>query len=533
MMDSLAACLKRFEDAKMSIDDETAEWNKIKTVAVTHRDKRLELSVDYYIAHNKRYKERLPAEELIKIYQNIMDRAEKISFFEMVLNCKHTQARLHLELKNYETSFTICKQLEKQLANIDSKTYSHISSDIIYIYNAIADIYYQFQEFELAVQVLKKAIDTPCTAHNFRRHFNARNTLGLCYSYLNQPDSAMFYFQSIIDEPRFAEMHRVEIYKIVALKNIADIYFANGEYEKTITMYKEVFKSLEEDVFEYDFANGAAIGLAQSYLYTGNIKEAKILLDDRLKREHIGDRRLRDWFETVSIYYQKTGNYKMALAYSDSTRRLEQKEYETVNTMRLLRVEQAANALDMKMANAEKKKTRNYLIFALIGCIILAIALGIWIYLHRQIARKNRSLYLQIQELLQKEKAAEQQLFAAPEEELSRTMQLFRSLSELMQKEKLFTDPDLNRKMLSDRLGTNETYLADAIREATGETFSNYVSDLRLQYTLQLMSEQSDLTSDAVAIDSGHGSYSTFFRLFTKKYGITPSEYRKMAKKKM
>ncbi|MDR0829769.1 MAG: helix-turn-helix domain-containing protein, partial [Prevotellaceae bacterium] len=181
---------------------------------------------------------------------------------------------------------------------------------------------------------------------------------------------------------------------------------------------------------------------------------------------------------------------------------------------------------------AEKEKTRNYLIFALIGCILLAIALGIWIYLHRQIARKNRSLYLQIQELLQKEKEAEKLLLEVPEEELSRTMQLFKNLSELMQQEKPFTDPDLNRKKLADRLSTNESYLADAIREATGETFSNYVSNLRLQYTLQLMTEQPDLTFDAVAIDSGHGSYSAFLRLFTKKYGITPSEYRKLAARK-
>jgi hypothetical protein len=33
-IDSLDACLKRFEDAQLSIDDETAEWNKVKTFAV-------------------------------------------------------------------------------------------------------------------------------------------------------------------------------------------------------------------------------------------------------------------------------------------------------------------------------------------------------------------------------------------------------------------------------------------------------------------------------------------------------------------
>ncbi|MDR1896648.1 MAG: helix-turn-helix domain-containing protein, partial [Prevotellaceae bacterium] len=120
-------------------------------------------------------------------------------------------------------------------------------------------------------------------------------------------------------------------------------------------------------------------------------------------------------------------------------------------------------------------------------------------------------------------------LLDVPEETLSRSMQLFRKLSELMQNEKPFTDPELNRKKLADRLNTNEAYLADAIREVTGKTFSAYISELRLQYTLELLNEHHDMTFDAIAIDSGHGSYSSFFRLFTKKYGITPSEYRKLA----
>jgi YesN/AraC family two-component response regulator len=178
---------------------------------------------------------------------------------------------------------------------------------------------------------------------------------------------------------------------------------------------------------------------------------------------------------------------------------------------------------------AEKEKTRNYLLFALAGCLLLAVAWGIWIYLNRRIAAKNRSLYMQIQELMQKEKAMEQILLEAPEEELSRSMQLFRKMSERMQAEKTFTDPELNRKKLADLLHTNEVYLADAIREATGETFSAYLSGIRLQYTLQLMNEHPRMPLDTVAVDSGHGSYASFFRLFTKKYGVTPSEYHKMS----
>jgi AraC-like DNA-binding protein len=44
--------------------------------------------------------------------------------------------------------------------------------------------------------------------------------------------------------------------------------------------------------------------------------------------------------------------------------------------------------------------------------------------------------------------------------------------------------------MPADRLGTNESYLADAIREATGDTYSNYITNMRLQYSLELLNNQ-------------------------------------------
>jgi AraC-like DNA-binding protein len=72
-------------------------------------------------------------------------------------------------------------------------------------------------------------------------------------------------------------------------------------------------------------------------------------------------------------------------------------------------------------------------------------------------------------------------------------------------------------------------YLADVIRETTGETYSAYISGLCLQYALTLLNEQPGMTPDAVAVDSGHGSYSPFFHSFTKKYSITSSKYRKMS----
>ncbi|MGC3977525.1 MAG: helix-turn-helix domain-containing protein [Paludibacteraceae bacterium] len=178
---------------------------------------------------------------------------------------------------------------------------------------------------------------------------------------------------------------------------------------------------------------------------------------------------------------------------------------------------------------AEKEINRQRWIIAVTTSTLLLILLIIYIAYSRRLSRKNKSLFEQVQQLTQKEKAVEQCLLTRPEESLSKEMRLFQRLSKDIKAEKLFTDPDLNRKKLADHIGSNESYLADAIKQATGETFSVYISNLRLQYAIELLDNNPDITLEAIAVDSGHGSYSPFYRAFTKKYGITPSEYRRLS----
>jgi len=158
-----------------------------------------------------------------------------------------------------------------------------------------------------------------------------------------------------------------------------------------------------------------------------------------------------------------------------------------------------------------------YRLSFILACFLLAIALRIWIYLNRQIKRKNRTLAVHIRELQH-------------EQELSREMQLFRKLNALMENEKPFISPELDRPALARLLGTNEKYLADAVQEGARTTVASYISDCRLACSLSLFTEKPHLSMDMIAEKSGYGSYSAFFRAFTKKYGMAPSEYRRLLK---
>lgn len=283
-----------------------------------------------------------------------------------------------------------------------------------------------------------------------------------------------------------------------------------------------------------DLLSGDLIGLSNSYGIRAEIENQRGNYDKALeyvaqvrtlrqsKRDYL-DVMLSQFEATVWSGIEKAENTlkfsEQAFALSDS---LSQKEFN--EQLDALRTEYELDKL-----KAEKEINRQRWIIATSVSLLLLLLLIVYAVYSRRLKRKNEQLFLRIQELLQKEKKSEEYLLSRPEESLSKELRLFRRVSELMQAEKLFTDSGITRKKLSDLLGTNETYLADAIREGTGETFSGYLSTLRLQYSLFLIEKNHDMTFDGIALDSGFASYSPYYRSFVKKYGITPSEYKRLA----
>ena len=80
-------------------------------------------------------------------------------------------------------------------------------------------------------------------------------------------------------------------------------------------------------------------------------------------------------------------------------------------------------------------------------------------------------------------------------------------------------------------LGTNTTYLADAIKQfANGSTINDFVNYYRLRYAGRLLTERLDLTINEVGDEAGFASRATYSRLFKLHYSMSPREYRSLAK---
>lgn len=100
-----------------------------------------------------------------------------------------------------------------------------------------------------------------------------------------------------------------------------------------------------------------------------------------------------------------------------------------------------------------------------------------------------------------------------------------------MQEEHLYKDHKISREEVASKLNTNRTYLTAAIKKhSDGLTFSEFINGYRLRYAATLLTTNPDLNIYEVGDDSGFNSRSTYNRLFLNYYGMSPSEFRVIAK---
>ena len=187
--------------------------------------------------------------------------------------------------------------------------------------------------------------------------------------------------------------------------------------------------------------------------------------------------------------------------------------------------------LELNEAKAEALLHRIISISAVL--IILLIVYLLWrSYRYNQVLlEKNRRLVEEIEQREREERQTIELLKAEPQENLTAEQQLFRRICDLMDgKDHIYTDAELDRSRLAQLLGTNEHYVTDAISACTnGKNLNGFLNEYRLRYATRLLATTDDSIS-VIAELSGF-SRSSFFRIFSDAYGMSPSDYRKVASK--
>lgn len=169
------------------------------------------------------------------------------------------------------------------------------------------------------------------------------------------------------------------------------------------------------------------------------------------------------------------------------------------------------------------------LFFATLALAVIIVCLLLWRQ-SKALRRKNEALYLTIKQREQTEEAKDKLMTLTDDDpDADDDRKKYRELCKLMWDEKLFK-LQIDRKDLSNRVGTNTVYLADIIKKYhDGMTIMEFINHFRLRYAAKLLTDRLDLSITAVGDDSGFNSRSTFNRLFRNYYGMTPGEYRSVS----
>ena len=97
-----------------------------------------------------------------------------------------------------------------------------------------------------------------------------------------------------------------------------------------------------------------------------------------------------------------------------------------------------------------------------------------------------------------------------------------------IEKEHLYTDPDLTLNQLSASVGSNYKYVSEAINIEGGVSYYDLVNKFRIEEACRLMSEGFETQKSTYELMelSGFKNSATFYRVFKKHTGMTPKQFR-------
>lgn len=108
--------------------------------------------------------------------------------------------------------------------------------------------------------------------------------------------------------------------------------------------------------------------------------------------------------------------------------------------------------------------------------------------------------------------------------------QQYQRIMDALRKERLYARPGLTLRHVADALPMREYRLREFINKTLGyRNFNQFVNAFRLELACEKLSlpPNDKVLISAIAWDLGYSSPSTFNKVFKKRFGVTPSEFRK------
>jgi len=113
--------------------------------------------------------------------------------------------------------------------------------------------------------------------------------------------------------------------------------------------------------------------------------------------------------------------------------------------------------------------------------------------------------------------------------QVDKLVQQYNRMIKIIEREKLYTDPDFSLSMLSKKCTLSANYLSQIINKNTNGNFYTLINSYRVEEAKRLIASKDfdHYTLTSIGLEAGFKSKSSFYRIFKEKTNQTPSQIRK------
>jgi len=421
-------------------------------------------------------------------------------YYRNLISVMKSMANMKIEIYNPTEALIILEQLEKNIQNIQ------IDSNNIWYSNFLNE------KLNLLIGIASahEAIGTESSFQLAEKYYDKAYNLSL------QINSTYKYYESsyYIKKGRlYLKMKRYD--EAIRYANKANSFYDN-DIDKLNVFY------IKSRVFSFYKQPDSSIFYGKKYLLNN--------IDDTDFSNKVS------MYSTLSKNYKNINNLEKAYEYSELALKEEVKlnNHRTKIRSKIFKDEKQ----QLEVSNIQLNKKRKTISYILITVSIVGSVLILILILRKRNQNKRFSSLLEkynnitdtnnkvisITPTIQKK---EYQL------DTSLVNNILQELSKI-EASGLFVDKEFNLVSLSKLLKTNTSYLSQIINEHKKMPFRQYLAELRIEYLLKKLGEESVLnnyTIEAIGQSIGYSNASAFTRAFKKYKGVSPSEYLKSIRK--
>ena len=417
------------------------------------------------------------------------------------------------------------------------------------LFLSLGDVSRRLGETERALRYFSRAEEVADTAGLADLLVRVRLFQAAAYRQVDENARALALYEDGLQQARALNDVVVEA---MFYNNLGNVLRDMGEYPRALAYFDQALEISKSQGLDYGVGINHINQAVTHYLEQdfnqalAKYEQAEAILDgmDRPYEQ-------RMVYEGFAYVYQALGQYEAAfdalMRFNALNNQVLDKETQIASEEIQTRYETLLKDSELALQASELQRQRQRLYQAVLVIAALVVLVGGLMAFVRYRNQAFRALYLRNKELMLATARAKQarQMSGQPatdwpivdlmaKEDVAdaqaegdeRLRGLYERLIALFDEEKIFTRADLSIDEVATRLGSNRTYVAQAISLVTDMSFRHFVNFYRVNEARRLLHEnRRSWSARGLAEEVGYGSVSSLYRAFDQHVGMSPARY--------